>query len=144
MPPTTKRKVQIQNNLEKARETKTTCGCSESLSQEALIEVRSELDEPSLTKLASMTEEALNTDDEEVDPSFDLDSSMKSETGHVIDQFCDEWVCQLDTDDRVSLGIFLSFQLPKLLDVGQTKAAELASIMVGKSDRIIHEWRAHF
>ena len=46
-----------------------------------------------------MTKEALNMDDEEVHPSFDLDSSMKSETGNVIDQFCGEWVYQLDSDD---------------------------------------------
>ena len=121
IPPKTKRKVQIQNILQEVREAKRKRECNESLSQEALIEVQSERDEHSLTELASMPEEALNTDIEGVDPSFDLDSSMKSETDHVIEQFCKGWVCQLDTDDQVSLGIFLSLQLSKFLDVGQKR-----------------------
>ena len=37
----------------------------------------------------------------------------------------------------VSLGLFLSFQLVKHLNVGETKAAELAGLMIGRSNRTI-------
>jgi len=36
-----------------------------------------------------MSEEALDTDDEDVDPSFDLDLSMKADTDHTMEQFCE-------------------------------------------------------
>ena len=58
--------------------------------------------------------------------------------------FCDNWNSHLDRDNLVSLGLFLSFQLAKHLNIGNTKAAELASVMMNKSDETICEWRAHF
>lgn len=51
---------------------------------------------------------------------------------------------QLERDDRVSLGLFLCFQLSQQLEVGDTRASELAGLMIGKSDRTIREWRTHF
>ena len=48
-----------------------------------------------------MSEDALDTEDEDVDPSFDLDSSLKD---HMVDDFCEEWVLQLEHDDKVALG----------------------------------------
>ena len=58
----------------------------------AEIEVRSEhsgtdveQDEPvDLAGLLEMTEDATVTDDEAVDPTFDLDSSMKSDVDHIL------------------------------------------------------------
>jgi hypothetical protein len=44
----------------------------------------------------------------------------------------------------VSLSLFLCFQLAKHLALGETKAAELAGVMVGKSDKTIQEWRKQF
>ena len=35
-------------------------------------------------KLISMHEDALDTDDETVDPSFDLDSSVRSDSDHLV------------------------------------------------------------
>ena len=57
----------------------------------AEIEVRSERNgtdveqaEPvDLAGLLAMTEDAADTDDEAVDPTFDLDSSMKSDVDHI-------------------------------------------------------------
>ena len=66
-----------------------------------------------LAQLMTMPEDALDTDDEALHPSFDLDSSMKSDTNFVVDSFCEDWVCHLERDDRVSLGLFLCFQLSK-------------------------------
>ena len=52
----------------------------------------------------------------------------------MVERFCEDWISHLDRDDRVSLGLFLSFQLANHLNLGETKAAEPASI----------KWRAHF
>ena len=98
--------------------------------------------EPSgLTELLAMSDDALDTEDEEKDPTFDLDSSMKEDKDHMTDKFCEEWATHLDRDDRVSLGLFLYFQLTNM---GETKAAEVAGIMIGKSERTIREWRSYF
>jgi len=58
-----------------------------------------------------MSEEALDTNDEDIDPSFDLDSSMKADTDHTLQQFCEGWVSHLVRDDRVSLGLFCASSL---------------------------------
>ena len=41
-------------------------------------------------------------------------------------------------------GIFLCFQLSKHFDLGDTKAAELAGMMINKSDKTVLEWRTQF
>ena len=64
-----------------------------------------------LDTLVTMSGEALDTDDEEVDPSFDLDLSIKSDTDYTDETFCEEWVSHLGRDDLVSLSLFLFFQL---------------------------------
>ena len=101
--------------------------------------------EPSgLTELLAMSDDALDTEDEVKDSTFDLDSSMKEDKDHMTDTFCEEWATHLVRDDRVSLGLFLYFQLTKVLSMGETKAAEVAGIMIGKSERTIREWRSYF
>lgn len=49
-----------------------------------------------------------------------------------------------ETGNRVSLGLFLCFQLTKQLDIRDIKAAELSGIMIGKSDKTVREWRTQF
>lgn len=44
-----------------------------------------------LSEILAISEDALDTEDEDVDPSFDLDSSLKD---HMVDDFCEEWVLQ--------------------------------------------------
>ena len=44
----------------------------------------------------------------------------------------------------MSLGLFLCFQLTKHLGLAETKAAELAGMMVGKCDKTIREWKKEF
>ena len=56
-----------------------------------------------------MSDEALDTDDEAVDPTFNLDLNLKCDMDHIVEQFCDDWVSHLDRDDRVCLGLFLCF-----------------------------------
>ena len=97
-----------------------------------------------LDTLVTMSGEALDTDDEEVDPSFDLDLSIKSDTDYTDETFCEEWVSHLGRDDLVLRSLFLCFQLSRHLGVGETKAAELSALMIGKSDKIVREWRKSF
>ena len=54
-----------------------------------------------LSEILAISEDALDTEDEDVDPSFDLDSSLKD---HMVDDFCEELVLQLEHDDKVALG----------------------------------------
>ena len=90
-----------------------------------------------LAQLVTMSEDALDTDGEAVDPSFDLDSSMKSDADHLQESFCEDWISHLEREDHVSLALFLCFQLSKHFNLGETKAAELASEMVGQSDKSV-------
>lgn len=61
-----------------------------------------------------------------------------------IESFCEDWVTSLSRKDHASLGLFISFQLTTVLQKGETDAAELAGMMVGKSQKSIRKWRAHF
>ena len=70
------------------------------------------------------------TENEDVDPSFDFNSSLKEDDEHIVESFCENYVLQFNRDERVELGLFLCFQLEKHLGLGDTKAAELAGMMV--------------
>ena len=53
--------------------------------------------EPSgLSQLLTMSDDALDTEDDRKDPTFDLDSSMKEDEDHMTDTFCEEWSTHLD------------------------------------------------
>lgn len=147
MPPKKRRQAQLEKSPEKAREAKRSRQESSSATVSTETATRTTVDdrgEPTgLTELLSMSDDALDTEDEK-DPTFDLDSSMKEDKDHMTDAFCEEWATHLDRDDRVFLDLFLYFQLTKVLSMGETKAAEVAGMMIGKSDRTIREWRAHF
>ena len=134
MPPKSKRKL----NCERAREAKRKRNSGEGTSSSSVSEVRIG-DDTSLSQLVAMPNDALDTDDEVVDPSFDLDSSVRCDTDHIVETFCEDWVCHLDRDDRVSLGLFLCFQLSRYLQLGETKAAELSGMVIGKSDKAVWE-----
>ena len=141
MPPKSKRQRQLEDSLLKGREEIKRQKLDKGTSYEGQIE---EDDVGELFELAQMSEEALDTEDETVDPSFDLDSSMKSDYDHKVEEFCEEWVLQLDRDDKVSLGLFLCFQLSSVLGLKETKAAEFAGLMIGRSDKSVREWKKNF
>jgi len=94
--------------------------------------------------LLNLSFEAANTDDKVADPSFELDSSIQSDTHHQSEVFCEEWVAQLSRDDIYSLAIFLPYHLCKTIGKGNTEASELAWLMIGKSVKTIREWRDEF
>lgn len=47
-------------------------------------------DDTSLSQLSAMPNDALATDDEAVDPSFDLHLSVRSDTDHIVENFCED------------------------------------------------------
>lgn len=83
--------------------------------------------------------EAINTDDKTLDQPFHLNSSLKSDTHHQIETFCEEWVTQLSRDDRYALGVFLQYHLCQTVGKFETEAAELAGLMIGRSDRTVRD-----
>lgn len=102
MPPKDKWKSQLEFNAEKAREAKRQRELGEGSTE---IELRSGTE--AHAGLVAMSEEALDTEDESVDPTFDLDSSIKSDVDHIVKSFCKDWVSHLDRDDRVPLGVLM-------------------------------------
>ena len=53
-------------------------------------------------------------------------------------------MAQLSRDDRYSLEVFLEFHLSVTVGKSTTEAAELAGLMIGRSDRTICDWKAKF
>ena len=95
--------------------------------------------------MLQLSEEALDTEYEEVDPSFDLNESIQCDGNHILDNFCEEWVTYLGREDRTALGIFQYVQMKILLAKGETEAAEFAGIMTGSSDKShynLYHWKA--
>ena len=136
MPPKSTKKRQREGNLEKAREEKRRRSAGESSTEIAESGAASHEDDVNhMADLLDVSIHELDTDNEDIDSSFDLDASMKSDSEHMTERFCEDWVSHLDRDDLVSLGLFLSFQLASHLNLGETKAAELASVMINKSDK---------
>ena len=134
----------MEENLLKARNEKRKRISGESGSSSMEPQQGSESEVMELSGLLSMNEDAIDTEDESVDPSFDLDNSVRNDYDHLIERFCDDWVLQLDRDDKVALGLFLCFQLTKHFEVGETRAAEIAGMMIGRSEKSIREWRSQF
>ena len=54
-----------------------------------------------------MSDDALDTEDETVDLSCDLNSTIMSDTDDLVDNFCEDSKLKLDWDDNVSLGFFV-------------------------------------
>ncbi len=75
------------------------------------------------------------------DPTFDPEEELASNPSHSI------WkngCISLDRDDRISLGLFLCYNLQHTLNFTATKASEYAAMMMGRSDRTVWKWRADF
>ena len=129
MSPKLKRQRQFEDSLVLAREKKLRC-CSdqdESMIKDQFSGTTDEFrTEPEGLAKLLVCDDALDTEDEDVDPSFDLDSNLKSDSDHIIDNFCEEWVTHLNHEDRVSLGLFLCFQLTSQLGKGKTELTEFA------------------
>ena len=76
-----------------------------------------------------MCEDALVALDS-VHPTFDAEAGERMDNGDVVKRFCEDFVLLLDSDQRISLYIFLSFHLEKLFKLCSTRAAELARMIL--------------
>ena len=91
------------------------------------METTDDLEMEDLLRMPDSSLEELDTDNEEVDASFLIDKSIKSDVDHVKDTFCQKRVGKLERNDLV----FLTFQLSNQLQKKETEAAEIAGIMTG-------------
>ena len=69
---------------------------------------------------------------------------MASDPTLKLEQFVEEWVLSLNRDDKVALGLFLTYNLQHTLNFTATRSAEYAVIMMGTSERTIRQWRSNF
>lgn len=82
--------------------------------------------------------------DTDTDATFDPKEELKSNPVLELEQFVEEWELSLDRDDRISLGLFLVYNLQYTLNFTATKACEYAAIMMGRSERSIRQWRTDY
>ena len=68
-----------------------------------------------MSELLEISVEALDTDNinESIEPSFDLDESMKSDTDYLVDNFCEDWVLQTGPRGSSFLRFIFSFSTTK-------------------------------
>ena len=95
--------------------------------------------------MLQLSKDALDTEDEEADPTFDLNERIQCDSDHILDNFCEGLVNHLDKEDRTALVLFLCVQMKTLHAKGDTEAAELAHIMTGRSDKShynLYHWKA--
>ena len=82
-----------------------------------------------------MSEDAIEALDS-VDPTINAEATERMDEDDVGERSCEDFVLLLDSDQIISLVIFLLFQLEKLFKLGSTRAAELARMMIGKSGNL--------
>ena len=68
-------------------------------------------------ELMGLSQEAMNTDNEAVDPTFDLEASLVSDTDFMTESFCENWVLQLEI--RFLWHCFCLFNWLSILIVGK-------------------------
>ena len=71
----------------------------------------------SLSELVTQEEDVPESESEADHPPFDLDANIKSDGEHMVESFCEEWVAHLDFRNKVSLGLFIAFQLQSHLGI---------------------------
>ena len=141
MPPKSKRVKSLQKAAERAREAKKV-----KLNEP----VEPSPSTPSLSQASSVAQPSTDLDcllmdeDSNLDPTFDPEKEITANPDLKLEQYVEDWVLSLDYEDRVSLGLFLSFHFQHLLNFTQYHAADYAAIMMGKSERTIRQWLLDF
>ena len=144
MPKRKARQVQLAANAKKARE---------AIKRPSLPDIDEEPlevsdDGPSVQMQEPQIEQergrSVSTDPTDEDPTFDPEEAMASDPSLKLEQFVEEWVLSLDRDDKIALGLFLTYNLQHTLNFTATRSAEYAAIMMGKSERTIRQWRTDF
>ncbi len=62
----------------------------------------------------------------------------------ILDDFCAEWISEIDKDVKRSLAVFLCNVFVKYHGLRYTAAAEMVAMLVGKADKTVRRWRSHF
>ena len=75
------------------------------------------------------------------DTTFDPEEELALNPTLKLEQYLEDWVLSLDRDDKISLGLFLCYNLQHTLNFTST---EYAAMMMGRSDRTVWQWRADF
>ena len=88
MPPKTKRKRKGAVNLDRARKK-----MKRLRDHLVLVQPREKprIEPQTMIDLLNTSPETTNTEDEDIDPSFELNSSIKSDTSHRLETFSEEW-----------------------------------------------------
>lgn len=94
-------------------------------------------------QVEEMRGRSISTDPTDEDPTFDPEEAMASDPTLKLEQFVEEWVLSLNRDDKVALGLFLTYNLQHTLNFTATRS-EYAVIMMGTSERTIRQWRSNF
>ena len=160
MPKKTKRATQLKKSAESARRAKAT----KSRINATVEEEESEAEEIQVEQSSNgvlWSSEAEGTipnrqspsgsepSDSDFDAGDDSDDDFDADKEHLntvekMEEFCDTWIRSLDWNQRVSLGLFILFQLILLFNFTILKAAEYTAIIVQRSERTIRKWRKQF
>lgn len=138
MPPKSKRKRKrgLEQAAQRAREAKIQADIDTSTSPSQ--------SEPAETIGSTASEPILMDEDSNLDPTFNPDKELVTNPKLKLEQYVEEWVLSLDREDKISLGLFVSFHLQNLLNFTQSNAADYTGIMVGKSERTVRQWQSDF
>lgn len=78
-----------------------------------------------------------------LDVSYDVEHELSTSPDLRLEQFVEDWLLSLSRDSVVYLALFLCYQLENLRFTA-TNAAEYVSVMLGKSDCTIRQWKTDF
>ena len=78
------------------------------------------------------------------DGSYNVENELSASPDLRLEHFVKDQVLSFSRDNVVSLALFLCYQLENLFRFTATNAAEYDSVMLGKSDRTIRQWKTDF
>ena len=80
---------------------------------------------------------------DEDDPTFDPVQELIDNPELKLEQFLEDWLISLDREDKISLGLFLTYNLERVIPkMTSSLAAEYAATMMDKSECTIRNWHS--
>ena len=147
MPPKSKRVKSLQEAAKRAREAKrprleagvtTDEAGDEAIDEASTISQQADARAPRSPTVLDLDE------DSNLDPTFNPEEELTSNPNLRLEQFVEEWALSLDREDRIALGLYLSFHFERLMNFTQYQSADYAGIMLGKSERTIRQWLSDY
>ena len=143
MPKKTKRQRQLTDNAKKARES-VKVPRLEVIDEELPLTASGPSGDADDEGSPDIRGRSVSTDPTDDDPTFDPDDEISNNPNLKLERFVEEWVVQLDRDNKISFGLFLMYNLQHVLNFTSTNSAEYAAIMMGTSERTLRQWRSDF